>query len=39
VARLRDEKRFASAGDLRKQVAEDVARGRAILDARGIKQP
>ncbi len=39
VARLRDEKKFASAGDLRKQVAEDVARGRAILDARGVKQP
>jgi len=35
IERLRDEKRFASAEELKKQIAEDIKRGRAILDSRG----
>ncbi len=35
VARLRDEKKFNTADELRKQVAEDVRRGKAILNATG----
>jgi riboflavin kinase / FMN adenylyltransferase len=32
VSRLRDEKRFSSIDELKKQVAEDVKRGKAILN-------
>lgn len=31
IERIRDEKRFASVADLKKQIAEDVERGKAIL--------
>jgi riboflavin kinase/FMN adenylyltransferase len=37
VARLRDEKRFDSVDELKRQMAEDVARGRAMLDAQGMR--
>jgi riboflavin kinase/FMN adenylyltransferase len=36
VARLRDEKKFSSAAELKKQVAEDVRRGKAILESTGV---
>jgi len=39
VARLRDEKRFASADELKRQVAADVKKGKAILDRTSVKQP
>jgi riboflavin kinase/FMN adenylyltransferase len=35
IERLRDEKRFANAEELKKQITEDIKRGRAILDSRG----
>jgi riboflavin kinase/FMN adenylyltransferase len=35
VERLRDEKQFGSAEELKKQMTEDVKRGRAILDSGG----
>jgi len=38
VARLRDEKRFDTVEDLKKQIAEDVKQGIAILDSRGGNQ-
>ena len=38
VERLREEKRFDSVEELKKQVAEDVKRGVAILNAKGGKQ-
>jgi riboflavin kinase/FMN adenylyltransferase len=38
VARLRDEKKFNNAGDLKKQLAEDVERGRIILDTTGVEK-
>lgn len=38
IARLRDEKRFATVDDLKKQVAEDVRQGRAILNATAGRQ-
>jgi len=38
VARLRDEKQFKNAGELKKQLAEDIKRGRIILDAAGPKE-
>lgn len=37
VARLRDEKKFASANELKKQVAEDVKKGEAILNKMGVQ--
>ena len=36
VERLRGEKQFDTAEELKKQIAEDVKQGRAILKARGI---
>ncbi|MCK4862858.1 MAG: bifunctional riboflavin kinase/FAD synthetase [Dehalococcoidales bacterium] len=36
VAKLRDEKKFASADDLKKQVAEDVRQGKSILESTGV---
>jgi len=36
IAKLRDEKIFASADELKKQVAEDVRRGKAILESTGV---
>ena len=36
--RLRDEKRFDTAEELKKQIAEDVKQGRAILNSQGRKQ-
>ena len=35
IERLRDEKRFASAEELKKQITEDIKQGRAILDSQG----
>jgi riboflavin kinase/FMN adenylyltransferase len=35
IERLRDEKKFDTAEQLEEQIAEDVRRGRAILEARG----
>jgi riboflavin kinase/FMN adenylyltransferase len=35
IGRLRDEKKFDTAEQLEEQIAEDVRRGRAILEARG----
>ena len=35
VERLRDEKRFDTADDLKRQIAEDVERGKAILNLQG----
>ncbi|MFC1592745.1 bifunctional riboflavin kinase/FAD synthetase [Candidatus Omnitrophota bacterium] len=37
VERLRDEIRFATAEELKKQITEDVKQGRAILNSRGSK--
>jgi len=37
VERLRGEKRFDTVEELKKQIAEDVKQGRAILDSRGRK--
>lgn len=36
--RLRDEKRFDSVEELKKQIAEDVERGKAILNSQGRNQ-
>jgi len=36
VARLRNERKFASADELKKQVAEDVRRGKTILESIGL---
>jgi riboflavin kinase/FMN adenylyltransferase len=36
VARLRDEKKFANASELKKQVAEDVRQGKIILESMGM---
>jgi len=36
--RLRDERRFDSADELKKQIAVDVKRGKAILKSRGRNQ-
>jgi len=33
IARLRDERQFDTAQELRKQIAEDIRRGRAVLDS------
>ncbi|MFC2047090.1 bifunctional riboflavin kinase/FAD synthetase [Chloroflexota bacterium] len=35
IERLRDEKRFANVEELKKQIAEDVKHGKAVLDSRG----
>jgi riboflavin kinase/FMN adenylyltransferase len=37
VARLRDEKKFKNADELKKQLAEDIRRGKKILAAAGVK--
>jgi riboflavin kinase / FMN adenylyltransferase len=37
VARLREEKKFKSADELKKQVAEDIQKGKKILDVNGVK--
>lgn len=37
MERLRDEKKFRTVEELKQQIAEDVKRGRAILDAKGRK--
>lgn len=36
IAKLRDEKKFASVDELKKQVAEDVRQGKSILDSTGV---
>jgi riboflavin kinase/FMN adenylyltransferase len=36
IARLRDEKKFASAAELKKQIARDIVQGKKILDAMGV---
>ena len=35
VARLRDERKFDTVAELKKQIAEDVKRGKAILNSKG----
>jgi len=35
IRRLRDEKKFGTAEELKRQIAEDVKQGRAILDSQG----
>ncbi len=37
VARLRDEKRFDTVDELKKQIAQDVKQGRAILESLAVK--
>jgi riboflavin kinase/FMN adenylyltransferase len=37
VAKLRDEKKFGNAEDLKKQVAEDIKRGVEILKSRNAE--
>jgi riboflavin kinase/FMN adenylyltransferase len=37
IARLRDEKKFHNAKELKKQVAEDINKGKKILEANGVK--
>lgn len=37
IERLRGEKQFDIAEDLKKQIAEDIKQGRAILDSQGIE--
>jgi riboflavin kinase/FMN adenylyltransferase len=37
VARLRDEKQFKNAGELKKQLAEDIKKGKSILGSMGTK--
>lgn len=36
VARVRDEKKFKNADELKKQLAEDVRQGKTILKATGV---
>ncbi|OGO43129.1 MAG: riboflavin biosynthesis protein RibF [Chloroflexi bacterium RBG_16_58_8] len=36
VARMRDEKKFASADELKRQMAEDVKQGKSILESLGM---
>lgn len=37
ISRIRDEKKFDSTEELKKQVAEDIRQGKKILDANGVK--
>ncbi len=37
VARLRAEKKFKNSNELKKQVAEDIRKGKKILDSNGVK--
>ena len=37
ISRIRDEKKFNSADELKKQVGEDILKGKKILDANGVK--
>ena len=37
IARLRDEKKFTSTDELKKQVAEDILKGKKILEANGVR--
>ncbi len=36
VARLRDEKKFANAEELKKQIALDIAQGKTVLESMGV---
>jgi FAD synthase len=36
MQRLRDERKFPSVADLKKQIAEDVQNGKTILNSRNI---
>jgi riboflavin kinase/FMN adenylyltransferase len=38
VARLRDEKKFKNADELKKQLVEDIRQGKIILDTTGVKK-
>jgi riboflavin kinase/FMN adenylyltransferase len=38
VAKLRDEKKFKNADELKKQLAEDIRQGRIVLDAAGVEK-
>ena len=37
IARIRDEKKFDSADELKRQVVEDIHQGKKIFDANGVK--
>jgi riboflavin kinase / FMN adenylyltransferase len=39
VARLRDEKKFSNAEELKKQISQDIVQGKTILESIGVKQP
>ncbi len=39
IDRLRDEKKFASAEELKKQIEDDIRRGRAILNSQQARRP
>lgn len=39
VDRLRDEKKFGSVDELKTQIADDIKRGKAILDSQGAGKP
>jgi riboflavin kinase/FMN adenylyltransferase len=39
VARLRNEKKFGSAEELKKQISQDIVQGKTILESIGVKQP
>jgi FAD synthase len=36
VARIRNEKKFASVEELKKQIAEDVRQGKTLLESRDV---
>ena len=38
IERLRDERKFDSAEELKKQIAQDIKQGKAILESRGGNQ-
>jgi riboflavin kinase/FMN adenylyltransferase len=38
IARLRDEKKFSSTDELKKQVTEDILKGKKILETNGVKK-
>jgi riboflavin kinase / FMN adenylyltransferase len=38
IARLRDEKKFANSDELKKQISQDIVRGKSILESMGVKQ-
>ncbi len=39
VGRLREEKKFASVDELKMQIADDIVKGKAILNSQGARRP